>query len=81
MNGGVNSNFLVLDSRWGLKHRDLINVELHIHNDRSKIYTSTKTVGVRGNSIVFYIPKCWNIPVGTLCVAEITLVSSNEEVK
>lgn len=79
--GGMNANYIVLDTRWGCRKGDLVAFTVHVHDRPEFRYNVTKTIGTRGNSLVVYIPKAWKIPVGTLCVVEVTPVTRTYSVQ
>lgn len=70
--GGVNANYIALDKRWGLSRGDLAAFTVHIHGRPEQRYSVTKAIGNRGNSLVLYVPRVWNLIPGTMCVVEVT---------
>ena len=76
MHGGINGGYIVLDRRWGINKKDLMNFSIHIHGYPDKKFHITKAVGSRGNSLVMYLPCNWEIPIGALCVVEATPVKN-----
>lgn len=76
MHGGINGGYIVLDRRWGINKKDLMNFSVHIHGHPEERFHITKAVGSRGNSLVMYLPCNWEIPIGALCVVEATPVKN-----
>lgn len=76
--GGVNANYIALDKRWGLSRGDLAAFSVHVHGKPDQKYSVTKAIGGRGNSLVIYIPRVWNLEPGTMCVVEVTPLDYSE---